>query len=66
MTVTSNPFTFSDIEDVHIMIKAKGKLYPIVTNLEKVTPEDTKKVRLAMLEILLETHVVVDRSIDEL
>lgn len=55
------PFLFSDIEDVRVIVKAKGKHYGIVGK-----NDDALEVRIALLSVLLEDHYVVDTALEDI
>ena len=55
------PFSFSDIEDVRVIVKAKGKHYGIVGK-----NDDALEVRIALLSVLLEDHYVVDTALEDI
>ena len=62
------PFTLSDVEDVRIIIKAKGKNYGIVANKENCAKEDldAKQVRLALLSVILKIHDIVTPALEDI
>ena len=57
------PFTLDEIEDVKIIVKAKGKHYGIVPKADK---EEAKNMRISILAILINSHFVVDKSLEEI
>ena len=57
------PFTLDEIEDVKIIVKAKGKHYGIVPKEDK---EEAKNMRISILAILINSHFVVDKSLEEI
>lgn len=59
------PFSFSDIEDVRIIVKAKGKNYAI-TPKKEISKEDAKSTRIALVSVLLEDHDIVVPSLEEI
>ena len=60
------PFEFKDIEDVRIIIKAKGKHYSIMPNTDIVTKAHAREERLVCVNILLGSHVIVEPSLEEI
>jgi hypothetical protein len=62
------PFTLEDIEDVRIIIKAKGKHYAIIANKDKTTEEDARYYRVALAQALIgmQEHIVVTPSLEEI
>ena len=61
-------FKASEIEDVRIIIRAKGKHYSVVGNKELCEEEglDAKDIRLALLYVLLKTHNIVFPSLEDI
>lgn len=61
-------FEASDIDDVRIIICAKGKHYSLAGNKEACEERElsAKDVRLAMLHILLKTHKIVLPSLEDI
>ena len=67
MSEKEAPFTFSDIEDVRIIVRAKGKNYAIAPKPGKFeTPEEAREIRKIMLSVLLEDHNIVVPSLEEI
>jgi hypothetical protein len=62
------PFNLSEIDDVRIIISAKGKNYGIVANKEKCAKEDldAKQVRLALLSVILKIHDIVTPALEDI
>lgn len=65
MSENEAPFSFSDIEDVRIIVKAKGKNYAI-TPKKEISKEDAKSTRIALVSVLLEDHDIVVPSLEEI
>ena len=59
------PFSVADIEDVRIIIKAKGKHYGLVSKNNKDRMID-KSIRILVCRIILETHAIVDLPLEEI
>lgn len=59
------PFEFDEIEDVRIIIKAKGKHYGILPKGE-IGEKVAKEIRKEVLSILIPTHYVVDGALEDL
>lgn len=59
------PFNVEDIEDVRVIIVAKGKHYSIVSNGDK---EEARAYRVALVQVLLsmEKHIIVTPSLEEI
>jgi hypothetical protein len=62
----NTPFELKDIEDVRIIIKAKGKHYSIMPNKDVVTDEIGRAQRRSCLHLLMESHVIVEPSLEEI
>jgi len=60
---TKPPFEIKDVEDVRIIIKAKGKHFSIVPKKNKVKEAEIQ--RLACLYIVMESHDVLDKPLEE-
>ena len=60
-TQNETPFSFSDIEDVRVIVKAKGKHYSVIGK-----NYDALEVRIALLSVLLEDHYMVDTALEDL
>lgn len=62
------PFTLSEVDDVRIIISAKGKNYGIVANKENCAKEDldAKQVRLALLSVILKIHDIVTPALEDI
>ena len=62
------PFSLSEVEDVRIIISAKGKNYGIVANKENCEKEDldAKQVRLALLSVILKIHDIVTPALEDI
>lgn len=59
------PFKVEDIEDVRIIIKAKGKHYGLVSKSRKDDATD-KSLRLLVCKIILQTHAIIDLPLEEI
>ena len=59
------PFKVEDIEDVRIIIKAKGKHYGLVSKSRK-DDITNKSLRILVCRIILETHAIVDLPLEEI
>lgn len=57
------PFNLEDIDDVRVIIKAKGKHWSIVPKAEK---GDAKVSRIAAALFLLDTHCIVDKPLEDI
>jgi len=60
---TKPPFEIKDVEDVRIIIKAKGKHFSIVPKKSKAKEAGIQ--RLACLYIVMESHDVLDKPLEE-
>ena len=60
-TQNETQFSFLDIEDVRVIIKAKGKHYSVIGK-----NDNALKVRIALLSVLLEDHYVVDTALEDI
>lgn len=60
---TEEAFSFDDIEDVKLIIKAKGKHYSIIPKGDK---EDAKLMRIAMLGAVLGDYYIVDTPLEDI
>ena len=58
-------FEFSDVEDVRIIVKAKGKNFGIVPKSTE-NREECKQIRIAMFYMLLESHFVVNTALEDI
>lgn len=58
-------FEFSDIEDVRIIVKAKGKNFGIVPK-KTEDKDECSQIRIAMFAMLLESHFVVNTALEDL
>jgi hypothetical protein len=56
-------FNVDEIEDVKILIKAKGKHFAIVP---KGCAEEAKQIRIAAAEVLFSYHFVVSTPLEDL
>ena len=65
METQTRPFEIIDIEDVRIIIKAKGKHYSIFPK-KQITKEEAKEYRILVAYVLFETHGVVDTPLEDL
>lgn len=63
-TEIEETFSMEEIEDVRIIIKAKGKHFGIVPKTDRRDEADLS--RIAMLTVLLDTHFVVSKSLESL
>lgn len=59
------PFKFKDIEDVRIIIKAKGKNWAIIPN-ENHSKENCKKVRINLAQTALQYHDIVSTPLEDI
>ena len=59
--IDDRPFTFDEIEDVKLIIKANGHHYGIVPKGDK---EDARIVRLAMFSTIIEDYYIVNPSLE--
>jgi hypothetical protein len=61
-------FKQEEIEDVRIIIKAKGKNWALIPNNENAEKEDVdpKSLRIAMLSAILKVHDVVSPAIEDI
>lgn len=59
-------FELADIEDVRIIIKAKGKNFSIIPNRDTSNDDEAKQIRIAILNVILEFHYVVSTSLEDL
>ncbi len=71
MTKRKKPITqfeVDDIEDVRIIIKAKGRHFSIIPNRCIITDNEAIEVRKAMLMVILrsDTHYVVSTALEDL
>jgi hypothetical protein len=62
------PFDLSEVDDVRIIICAKGKHYGIVPNKEncKEFDVDAKQMRLALLNAMLKIHDIVTPALEDI
>ena len=61
------PFTFSEIEDVRVIVRAKGKNYAIAPKKGKFeTQEEYTEIRKVMLSVLLEDHDIVVPALEDI
>lgn len=58
-------FEISDIEDVRIIVKAKGKNFGIVPKGTE-SKSDCKDIRIATFLMLLESHAVVNTALEDI
>ena len=66
-TTIMNPFnSIEDIEDVRIIIKAKGKHYSLVVNKELATDAEGREMRIACLGFIMNCHQVVDTALEDI
>ena len=61
-----NTFEQKDVDDVRIIIYAKGKHYGIVPNHEMCDSEQAKKIRIEILNILLKFHFIVEPALEDI
>jgi uncharacterized lipoprotein YbaY len=59
-------FTTDEIEDVRIIIKAKGKHWAITPKKSECTAEEARQIRIGLLAIVCEFHYVVDVSLEDM
>lgn len=59
---TEPAFTLEEIDDVRIIIKAKGKHYGLVPKNDK---EQARLLRIVIAMALFDEHYVVDKSLEE-
>jgi len=57
-------FSTDEIEDVRIIIKAKGKHWGIVPKKSECTAEEAKEIRIGLLTVICAFHDVVDTSLE--
>ena len=62
-TEQESSFTLDEIEDVKVIIKANGKHYGIVPKNNK---KEAKNIRIAMFTMLIDSHFVVNKSLEEI
>lgn len=61
------PFEIDDIEDVRILIKAKGKHYSIHPDRDLITDEEAKDLRIKILaRLVLPAHKIFDQPLENL
>lgn len=60
------PFTLDDVEDVRVIIKAKGKHYGLVPKRDACTEDEAKEIRIGLLSLLTAFHYVVDKALEDL
>lgn len=60
------PFTLDDVEDVRVIIKAKGKHYGLVPKRDACTEDEAKEIRIGLLSLLTTFHYVVDKALEDL
>lgn len=60
-----NPFQHEDIEDVLIIIKAKGKHYSIVPK-KDMDKEECKAIRIELMRLMYQLHDIVDTALEDL
>ena len=58
------PFELEDIEGVRVIIQAKGKHWSILP--KKGRKDEGDKLRTALAVVLLESHVIVEPSLEEI
>lgn len=65
---SSNPFDLSEVEDVRVIIKAKGKHYSLLANKELEQQYEVKAidVRKAVLRILLRIHDIATPALQDI
>lgn len=59
-------FSTDEIEDVRIIIKAKGKHWSLVPKKSECTPEEAKEIRIGLLTVICEFHDVVDTALEDI
>lgn len=62
-SIATMPFNLSDIEDVRVIIKAKGNNYSIVPKEDK---DEALGLRIASCLVLLDSHAIVTPSLEEI
>jgi hypothetical protein len=58
-------FDFKDITDIHISIQFGDKIFPFIAKADE-DQEELKQMRLTIIKILSETHMVYPKSVDEI
>ena len=56
------PFEIEDIENVHVIIEAKGKTWVLIPKNHR----DNEDIRIALAVMLLESHNVVEPCLEEI
>lgn len=59
-------FTSDDIEDVKIIITAKGKNYSLVPNANICTNEEARQMRIAIGQLAFASHFVCSTALEDL
>lgn len=59
-------FTTDEIEDVRIIIKAKGKHWALIPKKSECTPDEAKEIRIGLLTVVCEFHDVVDMALEDI
>lgn len=59
-------FSTDEIEDVRIIIKAKGKHWGVVPKQSECTAEEAKEIRIGLLTVICAFHDVVDTSLEDI
>jgi hypothetical protein len=62
---TEAVFQQEDIEDVRIIIKAKGKHYSIVPK-KDMDKEECRAIRIELMRVMFQLHDVVDTPLEDL
>ena len=68
MSIKENakPFEIGDIEDVRIIIYAKGKYWGIVPDRIVSDVKGAKEFRITLGYVLLQTHKIVDKPLEDI
>lgn len=59
-------FEIEDIEDVRIIIKAKGKHFSIIPNDNICSRDEAKEIRITTTAILLKFHLIVSKPLEDI
>lgn len=59
-------FEESDIEDIRVIFKAKGRHYSIVPKNDCYTREESRELRIALGKALLQFHDIVDMPLEDI
>jgi hypothetical protein len=58
-------FEFEEIEDVRIIIKAKGKHWSIVP-LKDMDREEARQIRIELMRVILQLHSIIDTPLEDI